>query len=506
MTMQSTKLFANPWVILFVLWGALLILLLIGPIDYPGQPSLAALAAIGAGALIFLAGHFAGVRLGRILPNASLSAFVPPSRAIDRVMIVTSLLGIVGILLIGLDRQVLSGIDNANYAAALRCAPEFIEVIQIQRTPLIYIGYLTFSFGFASVALFLLRAEEVRGWAAYLAQASIISPVGYAVLYSGRMPILLMLTLLLAVGLVRIYQGRSLLPRGHYLLLKALIFVAAFAIYMNAMWASRQHFCAQIQPVIIQLREMVAQKAKERAERKNAVAGMDSSDKISAQNFAALIQNRMAQVTSGNNAKLTIVDQTQNIIDIMREAWGVAPRAYVKDLLQKGAVSPSRLIGVMSNYFYLTHGVMTLDRILTARDQLEPVWGVYEVGVLSPILRVFFPANKVLDRMGDELTDAKIYGFFPTVWGAAIVDFGILGAVVYIFIWGGLGGWAYALSGCTKLVTPVMGLAFVLASIFLSPIQGPIGLANSALVLLSMLATGLLVDFGGRFLGGRSAG
>lgn len=500
MTIRMVRSIANPSIGLIVIWAALLLVLLVGPINYPGQPSMAVALAIVAGVAIFICGQFGGRLLARFIPDRRYASCAPPPRIIERIMILTSLLGIVGILLIAVDRDVLSGLDNANYAAALRCAPEFIDLIQIRRTPLIYIGYLTFSFGFVSLALFLLQGEYVQGWGSYLAQASIISPVGYALLYSGRMPILLMITLLFAVGLVRLSQGRSLIPRGHYLLIKTLIFVVAFGLYVNAMWASRQNFCKQIEPVIAQLRKLSAQTGN--AQRKNE-EGL-RSEAISAQSVARLIKDRLDRVSSLDGSRNAA--PAQGLFDVMREAWGVTPRPYVVAMLDRGWISSSRLVSVISNYFYLTHGVMTLDRILSARDRLDPTLGVYEVGVLSPIIRVFFRGSTILGRMHDQLIDTDIYGFFPTVWGAAVVDFGIIGGVIYIFIWGVVAGWAFALSHRTRLVTPAMGLAFILASILLSPIQGPLGVANSALVFGSILVAGLVVDVSGCFSARRASG
>ncbi len=485
--MIGMKSISNPWIVLCGVWFSLLLLLLVGPINYPGALSPSTLFAIGAGGLVFLVGHIGGGRLSRVFPGGNLASHVPSPRAIEWAMAVSSVLGIVGISMIAFDRGVLSGINNTTYAAALRCAPEFVEFIKIRRTPLIYIGYLMFSFGFASVALFLLRAEEVRGWPSYLAQASIVSPVGYALLYSGRMPILLMLTQILAVVLVRASQGRTLFPRGHHLLLKSAIFVVAFAVYANAMWASRQNFCTQMGPVISQLREMTAKGA----------AGMDGEDTagtISADRFAEVIKRGLS--STPGQLQVTPESGGKHFFAIMRDSWGTTPRPYVTAAIDQG-VSPGKAIIVLSNYFYLTHGVMTLDRILAARDKLDPVWGVYEVGILSPIIRVFFPGSRVLQDMHEQLTASNIYGFFPTVWGAAIVDFGIVGGIIYVLLWAGLGGWAYTLSRRSHLITPLMGLVFVLASIFLSPVQGPLGVANSALVMLSMLATGAFVDLAG---------
>jgi hypothetical protein len=525
MTIRGVKAIVAPPVLLLGLWVGVLIVLLVGPIDYPGQPSPAALVAIAVGALTFAAGHVWGVRLSRLRLGGRLGA-EPSRRLLERAMTVTAVLGILGILFIALDREVLSGIRNADFAAALRCAPEFIDAIEIRRTPFIYVGYLTFSFGFASIALYLLQAEEVRGWPSYLAQASIVSPVGYGLLYSGRMPFLMMLMLLVSVGLVRVSQGRPPLPRGHYLLAKAVFLVLVFALYVNMMWTSRQNYCARMGPVVLQLRETLAAKAKEQALAREASQAAppknigptrppavestadESTSKISAEGFANQIRERMDQVSAQANKIEQGPDKRSEsaagaggkiIIQIMRQEWGVEPRSYVMAAADRGSISPSGMISLMSNYFYMTHGVMTLDRLLQARDRLEPVWGIYEIGVLSPIVRVFFPHSGALKRMNEQLRESRSYGFFPTVWGAAIFDFGIPGAIAYIFLWGALGGWGYALSRRTTFLTPVMALTFVLMSIFLSPLQGPLGIANSALVLFSMLATGLSVDLGGLF-------
>ena len=43
---------------------------------------------------------------------------------------------------------------------------------------------------------------------------------------------------------------------------------------------------------------------------------------------------------------------------------------------------------------------------------------------------------------------------------------------------------------------PALLLTFILASILLSPVQGPLGIANSALVLASMAIVGIAIDLG----------
>jgi hypothetical protein len=95
---------------------------------------------------------------------------------------------------------------------------------------------------------------------------SIVSPVGYALLYSGRMPILFILVLIVSVMLVRISQGRPTLPRGHYLLLKMALIVLLFAIYSSAIWSRRSNFCAQMSGVIQELQERKTERDKQAVE------------------------------------------------------------------------------------------------------------------------------------------------------------------------------------------------------------------------------------------------
>jgi len=99
---------------------------------------------------------------------------------------------------------------------------------------------------------------------------------------------------------------------------------------------------------------------------------------------------------------------------------------------------------------------------------------------------------------------AEIYGFFPTVWGAAYMDFGALGSIVYILLWGFVAGWSAFGARHSSLLTPSLLLSYILASIFLSPIQGPLGMANSALVLFSMIVTGIAIDFASTRAGARN--
>jgi hypothetical protein len=445
------------------------------------------LTVVGSGVALFLLGYQGGRFLfvryfSRQVPMPPLSR-----RMLDRIVIAVSLFGIVGIALIALDRTVLSGVSNSAYAELLRCAPGLVDAVSIERTPLLYGGYAMFSFGFVSVVLFLLKGEEITGWAAALAQLSIVSPAGYAVLYSGRMPLLFVIILVAVTMLIRRGQGRPPLPRGHYLILKTVAMIGLFAVYSSAIWTSRQNFCVQMSPLITELQQEQMQR-----EEPSAVTSQphETSEKIKATD----LNKRMAEARGATPPEQK-PSSADAVLAVMLEAWNVKPRGYVTSAIESSHLSPrSAMIG-LSTYFYLTHGVRTIDIAWHARDKFTPKWGVYQIGVLSPLLRVFLPNNQQVEAMEAEQKSALIFGFFPTVWGAAFIDFGLIGAIIYILIWGAVAGWSAAGSKHSDLMTPPLLLVFVLASILLSVVQGPLGMANSALVLASMVVTGFMLDF-----------
>lgn len=478
---------------MIVVWATTLLLVAGGPIVYPGQPSTPVLAVVVVALTIFLICYWAGkLAFDRWLGQRAKSSHLS-TQVLDRTVVAASLFGIAGIVLMALDRTMLSGVNNSTYSELLRCAPQLVDTVMIRRTPLLYGGYALFSFGFVSVVLFLLKGDEIGGWAAALAQLSIASPIGYAILYSGRMPILFVLVLIAMSMLVRLAQGRTLLPGGHYLVLKTTIAVGLFAIYSSAIWSSRQNFCVQMSPLIAEIQ-------KKKDEHLRHLGDDRTQTNRTTQPYAtemitpAELNKRFAEAQA--EPRLAKRSQsTATALEVVLEAWNVQPRGYITSAIEHGRLSPQgALIGIAS-YFYLTHGVRTIDYVWNARDKLTPHWGVYEIGVLSPLLRIFFPESDRIADMEVEQRAAFIYGFFPSAWAAAFIDFGFAGAIVYVMIWGGLAGWSSAGSRHSALMTPLLMLVFTLASVLLSPIQGPLGLANSALVLVSMLVTGLALDF-----------
>jgi hypothetical protein len=545
---------ASPAILIAAVWCAALIGVAIGPVEYPLQPSIPVLALVAIGVSLFILGYLGGAWCFRTGLRQRPNLPAPTVRMLNVAVATTSMVGVAGIALMALDRLVLSGISNGGYAELLRCAPDLVNFIEVKRTPLIYVGYLTFSFGFASLVLFLLKGEEIRGWPAILAQLSILCPVGYALLYSGRMPILFIVVLVIAIMLVRVGQGRRPLPPGHHLLIKTIAVLVLFSIYTNAIWSSRRNFCIQmdglIKELLVKAREQESEQSRalqmRQAELKQTLASQSgpvepqkrqatdsrpaqpsndvgrgaeqakeardiqqqltsvqqelaqphqpqSAETISAADLSKRIDETKALSGDGDRAHSADVDA---LLVTMQEAWHAKPRAYVVSAIESGRLSPDAAVNLLSSYFYLTHGIGMLDLVWHARTRFSPHWGLYEIGILSPILRVFFPQNQLLASMSMQLKSAEVYGFFPTVWAAAYIDFGAVGVVVYILIWGFAAGWSAYGARHSVLAMPPLLLTFILASILLSPVQGPLGIANSALVLVSLLIVGLVIDLG----------
>ena len=255
--------FSSPPVLLTAIWCFVWVIILIGPIHYSSLPSMSTFLLIVAGLALFSGAHCAGVWsfAHPLRPRPSQSA---RPEVLNLAVGAASIAGLVGIALIALDRTVLSGVSNSGYAALLRCAPSLVGDIEIKRTPLLYLGYLSFSFGFVSLALFLLRGEDIKGWAGYLAQLSIVSPVGYALVYAGRMPILFMIALIISVVIIRLTWRLPPLPRGHHLLVKTVVLSVLFGIYANALWSSRQNACAEMESVVRELQAAKEQRSNNR--------------------------------------------------------------------------------------------------------------------------------------------------------------------------------------------------------------------------------------------------
>jgi hypothetical protein len=184
-------------------------------------------------------------------------------------------------------------------------------------------------------------------------------------------------------------------------------------------WSSRRIFCTQVAGLVQQLREKVGLqeaewlRALKRAELEKILAAQQSGTPFhEIEQQLAKLQQQSPRPPQSKPADAIGAADLGKIIDatkalqrgderqyspymselllklLKREAWHTRPRAYVLSVVESGWLSVSSASNLLNTYFYLTHGAFVLGLVWRARAQFSPHWGVYEIGVLSPILRV----------------------------------------------------------------------------------------------------------------------
>jgi hypothetical protein len=463
-----------PWILVLV-WSATLFIFRFGPLRYSDSPTLLAVAVVGSGLLVV----FTGSVVGKRIPSIGLPKKLDRDRVTTLIIAATSILGIAGIGAIALDRLVLAGTDGGMLATLLRCAPSLVDDIKIPRTPILYLGYLTFSFAYVSIALFWVEAESCRRWSAWLAQLAIVSPIVYSFIYAGRMPILLVVSLLVGASLSRMLKGKSLIPRGHLLIPKLAVLVCALAVYSVVVGEGRQGSCTAMSGLMSDLSDHGTIETSDLNEFAKKLADAKS---IASEAITAPSSNEMTNI---EKFKATDIQMSRD--------WSAKPAWFVQTAVDAGL--PARLARILlTGTFYFNHGTMTLDRIIAHQREFSPYLGFYQVGILSPIERVFFPGANTVARMDKEISSSGILGFYPSIWGAAFLDFGMVGSIAYLFLFGVAAGWAWRGTKTTGGVLASMLLSFSVSAALLSPVNAPLGVSNSALVLGSILAAGLVHD------------
>jgi len=427
---------ADPVRLMVLVWAVFTIVFLCGPLDYLRQPRPVTWLWMTFGIGLFAA----GVLSARSLPArwfGVAEAAEVRSRRIERLIAVTALIGLAGAALIAVDKLLLSGLDYSRGLAAVRFqrVAEIEAGIEVPRSPLLYVGYLTFSFSYAAALLYILRGEVARPTVAALAQLAVASPVVYSLLYGGRNPILLFFVLLAGGILVRARRGRAALPPVPALRLKLAIALVLFVAYVDYTWEDR------------------------RSEWK--------------------------------------IETYPRFVEVAREHWQAQPKPWVDRAVTNHRAPAGLVMNVVSSGLYLTHGAITFDKIVERHRDFARCWGLYQVGLLAPLVRKSPAGTALLRRMDQQLRDTDTFGWFPTAWGAWYIDFGLGGAAAAVLAWGMASGWAYRLVRLGDDLAGELLLGFALATVLLSPINAAFGMANSILIFGSLVVTALACRLGG---------
>lgn len=417
------KSLMHPAALMVAIWAAAIALFYASPLSYVHAPGIAAWSIILGGIALFCLGAAVGASGAPSQPSSPRAC--PP----DNLVVLCTALGFVGLAAILIDKLYLSGIDWSPGISAVReqRAIDVMHSVAIRRTWLLYFGYLTFSFSTVAVTIFVLAGERLRTFASLCGQASVLPMAAYAVLYGGRMPILLTILLVISAGITRARQGKTLLPRGHWLWWKVALVAIAFLIYTNQIWQARREI--------------------------NRMTGYET--------FLAVAASR----------------------------WEMAPTSLADNAVRGGIIPANLAMDWLSIDMYLTHPPTTVQRMVEHWHEFSVYGGLYQIGVLSPITDILMPSLKLSQTMRAELSAIGAYGWFPSAWGAWIGDAGLVGGAISVLIWGWLSGFCYRRTLETSFVGAQLMMSFAYLSILISPLNGPFGFANSFLIFLSFAAT-----------------
>ena len=438
------------------MWVGVLVLYAVGPIHYNEAPQLTTwffvLASVSAFAIGGLLATSRG-RVGRVVSAGFAEAVT--RRRIDRVVLIAAILGLFGAACIALDKLLLSGLDFSQGIAAIRFerveATEAGTAASLRRSPLLYLGYLTFAFSVVAFLLYMLRGEELRRRTIWLAFLSLVGIFAYSYLYGGRTP------LGLAVGMgfgaigVRLLSRQAPLPRGLTGRFLFAGFLVLTAVYSEAVLADRLMTSGAVDYASLETRLETNNDAK--------IAPIPGFGTGKAE----------ATSSAGSSEQTPGVSASSSELFLMR---------------------------VVVNLHYFTHEVPTLDRALAHNGSLGPYYGAYQFNLIPALVTRIVPGWNLDRFMIPELQAANVYGYWPTAWGGMYLDFGVVGALIATFVCGWLAGVVYsrALRGNDDRARLLM--CYVVAGIIATPLLPIFAISISLPILLSLVVTALFLGPG----------
>jgi hypothetical protein len=441
----------TPAGLLLTVWSLAVVLFALGPVQYNEQPGLGTWLFVGGCLLLFCLGAWlaAAGRFRRHHLALPLQQSDPGRLA--TIVRVTAIVGLFGALCIAIDKLILSGLDFSQGVTALRFsraqAVDAATASSLPRSPLLYLGYLTFSFSVASYLLSVLKGEALRRSTTLLAFASLAAPFSYSYIYGGRSPVFLVVSMAFGAMAVRLLSGRSLLPRGKMAPSLFVAFLALTFVYSN--WIQSERFVA--------------------------TGASDYSD-LEAR-FETAYDARIAPIAVAPPP--TAVPSTIPV--------GPSPQSAQPSLYERA------LMHVVFNSYYLSHELPMLDRTLAYEGRLGPYYGAYQFYLVAAPAGRVFPSLNVDAIMGQQLRSANVYGWFSTAWGGMYLDFGVWGALVGALFCGWLARRVYDRALVTGDDAGQLLLCYVVAGIIATPILSIFTISISLLILISLIVTAFLL-------------
>lgn len=176
------------------------------------------------------------------------------------------------------------------------------------------------------------------------------------------------------------------------------------------------------------------------------------------------------------------VGGAQGMFDIARESWGITFNGYLSQFLfAVFGDEITYLIFIFS--WYLVQGLV-MSNVLFTEYTTPAQLGIYGVDLVAALMRRI--DGDLVGRGFAALLDLNTYGFLPSAFGSAYVDFLYFGFLM-VGLWGWLAGTVYARVKQGRDPRWLLIAPFVSLGIFFSLINTPIGFSNGLMTHIWML-------------------
>ncbi len=410
---------------MFTAWGAYAVLFIFGPVTPVARIRWSTWGFIGLCVAVFFLGCLSSRRKSRISTKATAGL---PLRDLQRLIQRFAIVGMVGGAFVVIDKLFLSGLDlSSGFTSARFQSAELGAAFSnsYARSPLLYIGQVTYSFSLISFVCYILNAERLPIRLLYFTTVSLISPFAVAIVYGGRSVLFIALVLPIGALLIRRLRGRrSAVKRLKPMVVMFLIVSVMAVVYDNSIQRDRRTIL-------------------------------------------------------GVTDYLTELKNTESARNFRTKPW-------VVDLIKAGA-PPNAVIQVLSLSVYAVQGPPHFDLIIHADNPVGPFYGQYEIASLGTWFGRIVPELSVVDRMYAELDDAKVLGVFVSTWGSLFVDFGPIGMLLIAFLWGWFSSRVWAAATKSDHLGAQVLASFLFLTIISCPIHSAIGAGTGTFLALDVL-------------------
>ncbi len=364
----------TPVSLMFTAWGIFGMLFVLGPVAPVERVRWSTWGLIGLCIGVFSLGCVSARGGSRVKAVGDTEMSLP---RLQRLVRVFAILGLVGGAFIVIDKVWLSGLDTSAGFTSIRFQSAELGAAfsnSYARSPLLYIGLITYSFSLIGFVTYILRAEQLPLRLLYLTTLSLASPFAVATVYGGRSMLFVALILPLGALLIRRLRGKQSALKRLKPLLVMFLFIGLLA------------------------------------------GAYDNS-----------VQNQRREIFGFEDYK--------SELQFTETARNFRVKPWVEGLINAG-VPAEVVLQSVSLGTYVAQGAPNFDLILHHDGPVGPFYGQYEIASLGSWLGRIIPELSVVDRMYTELDDADVLGVFVSTWGALYVDFGLIGMLLIAFLWG----------------------------------------------------------------------